>query len=407
MPEIDIIKQSNTSSGPGKNIRQKLFFTTILFFFFLFPFSLAIGDEGLSANYSFVLFPIILIWVKYYMKRPPAYVPLFFLLYILIFFISSIYQIEYLSFFPRRLISFILFIIMFSYLFIDIDETMVNSFKISIVAISLYFSLSALLKYTTLGPVALGFAAKGEIGSQRFGFIYVAAIWICWFYNTKSLLSVLAKYVFMVIIAIGLLLTFSRSGIVAFGVSVFLYVMNNYWAWIRNPQPRSVFKFILIALFIIGFFFVLGAIFPILVEFFNVRLFSFFLGIGEETVDLSDSDSSEGFRIFLFLKAVEFVTYNPFTGSGFLGIWVLFDDLSGSAHNQYLDVFFRTGIFGFLAYMYLLFKILNYLYMNDRSLFWGSLGILIYGLFHETFKLSQGAFIFSFLLGMTGSRKMQ
>ncbi|MFN3665314.1 MAG: hypothetical protein ACK4S0_04090, partial [Sediminibacterium sp.] len=102
---------------------------------------------------------------------------------------------------------------------------------------------------------------------------------------------------------------------------------------------------------------------------------------------------------------LEFVAYNPFTGSGFLGIWVLFDNLSGSAHNQYLDIFFRTVILGFLAYMYLLFKILTYLYKNDRSLFWGVLSIVIYGLFHETFKLSQGAFIFSFLLGMTVSRK--
>ena len=41
-----------------------------------------------------------------------------------------------------------------------------------------------------------------------------------------------------------------------------------------------------------------------------------------------------------------------------------------------------------------------YLYKNDMGLFLGYVGILVFGLFHETFKLSQGAFLFAFLVGM-------
>ena len=97
--------------------------------------------------------------------------------------------------------------------------------------------------------------------------------------------------------------------------------------------------------------------------------------------------------------------YNPVTGGGYLGVWVLFDELSGSAHNQYLDILFRTGIIGFIIYIYLLYLIIITLKKFDKSLYWGVLGVVIYGFFHETFKLSQGAFVFSFLLGVVGNRK--
>jgi len=103
---------------------------------------------------------------------------------------------------------------------------------------------------------------------------------------------------------------------------------------------------------------------------------------------------------------VEFVLHNPLTGSGYLGSWILFDDLSGSAHNQYLDVLFRTGIVGFFAYLWLLYRLLRFLKHNEPSLFFGVVGVLIYGLFHETFKLSQGAFILSFMLGMMVQKRV-
>jgi O-antigen ligase len=392
-----------TITGKNKNI--KFYLTTIAFTFFLFPFSLAIGNEGLSANYAFVFFPLLLIVNNSYLKRPPDFILLYLVLFTSIFLVATVYQIEFIDFFPRRIISFILFIIMFSYLFIDIDETMVNSFKLAIVIIATYFAFTTFYKYFATDASAIGFAAKGEIGSQRFGFVYLAAIWLCWFYKTKSFFSTFVRYSLILIILIGLLLTFSRSGIVALGTSVFFFILNNFLIWIKKPNFNGAIKFVKFFTFFSFIFFFLGAIFPVLFEFFDVRLFSFFSGNGKETVDLVDSDSSEGFRVFLFYTAVEFVSNNPFTGSGFLGIWVLFNDLSGSAHNQYLDIFFRTGYLGFFAYMYLLYWILEYLFKKDRSLFWGVFGIVVYGLFHETFKLSQGAFIFSFLLGMVGSDK--
>ena len=99
---------------------------------------------------------------------------------------------------------------------------------------------------------------------------------------------------------------------------------------------------------------------------------------------------------------------NPFTGSGFLGCWVLNISLNPliytsncSAHSQYADVFFRTGFLGFCVYIYILYRVLKYLKNSNRDLFFGFIAILIYSFVHETFKLSHGAFILTFFIGMT------
>jgi O-antigen ligase len=77
----------------------------------------------------------------------------------------------------------------------------------------------------------------------------------------------------------------------------------------------------------------------------------------------------------------------------------MFEDLSGASHNQLLDVIFRTGILGFLGFIYLLFKIIKFnLDMQNWAVVVSLAGILTIGIFHETFKLSQGAFVFAFLV---------
>ena len=78
-----------------------------------------------------------------------------------------------------------------------------------------------------------------------------------------------------------------------------------------------------------------------------------------------------GFRVLLLGKIIDYVSLNPFTGSGFLGCWIMFDDLKCSAHNQYADVLFRTGFVGLYIYLYILYKIFVYLKHNHQDLFYG------------------------------------
>jgi len=141
------------------------------------------------------------------------------------------------------------------------------------------------------------------------------------------------------------------------------------------------------------------------VEYFLDSLFSLRSKDGSATFDIANPESSEGFRIFLMKTILIFIGSWPLTGSGFMGIWILFEDRVGSAHGQFNDVLFRTGIIGMAIYLYLLQRLGSFLRKRDMGLFLGLIGILFYGLFHETFKLAHGAFVLAFLFGMYATHK--
>jgi O-antigen ligase len=210
------------------------------------------------------------------------------------------------------------------------------------------------------------------------------------------------KYFAITIILAGLLLTFSRSSIVSLAMSIAIFSLYRYWRWFFRPTigglKNGVTYVLIVGVLIAGF----SQAFPITFDFFGERLFTRYLETGAAAEAASDAETSEGTRIFIWQSILKFVAANPFTGAGYLGVWTLqlFGDPSGSAHNQYFDVLFRTGLIGFLIYIYFLYRVGNYLLRKDQGLFWGFVSILIYGMFHETFKESHGGFILAFLIGM-------
>ena len=375
-----------------------------VFMVFLWPSSLGGG----SSNYSFVLLVLATIVVKGSLKIPNKNLITIILFYFLIFFISTIYQLEFLKYFDRRVISFVLFMTIFSYAIINISSDMVRAFKIATVILVIYFILVKIeIYFNVLGGEAGGFSAKGNLGNHRYGFVYIFAFWIL-LLNKSQLVSLnILRMVGIFIIISGLLLTFSRSGIIALVGSLLLYFLN-YYIKIKFSIKLFISSIIYI-MFMIFFVFLLFKFLPITFKFFDKYLLSIFTveGFNELLISLYDKNSSEGYRLFLLGKILNFVSLNPFTGSGFLGCWIMFDDLQCSAHSQYHDVLFRTGFFGFLIYIYLLFNIFKYLKTTHRDLFWGFVSILIYGIFHETFKQSHGAFILAFLFGMMITAKKE
>ena len=137
-------------------------------------------------------------------------------------------------------------------------------------------------------------------------------------------------------------------------------------------------------------------------DFFWERMFSLLTFSEAKSVELlnfSNPESSEGYRLFLIQKIINYSSSN-FLGSGFLGIWIILDDFIGSAHGQYNDILFRTGFFGLILYIYLLCKLWVFLRHHNPALFVGFNATLIYGLFHETFKLGQGSFVLAFILAL-------
>jgi hypothetical protein len=394
-------------ASANKSLLAKVLIT-LLFVIFLYPFSFDIGGHGVSGNYLFILFPISIWFLSNKIHLPNQNIRIIMSLYVLIFVVAYVYQYSYYQFAVRRTASFIIFMITFIYMSIKIDKDLIGCFKLSIVLISITFSFYTIQTYFSLGGADLGFGGKGAVGSQRFGFVYIMAIWIIYYYMPTKKIFIPFKYVAISVILGGLLLTFSRSGIVAIIGSVLIFFSVNI---LSNLSVKNLFsQRFLISLVLSVFtgtiiYLVLKSAFPVAFDFFNARLFSIKTTTGTSVYDIANPASSEGFRIYMVKIISELVLLNPFTGSGYLGSWILFKDLGGSAHNQYLDVFFRTGIFGFGAYLYLLYRLLKFLKFSDPSLFWGLIGVLIYGLFHETFKLSQGGFILSFMLGMMTQKR--
>ena len=381
-------------------------FYTGLFILFLFPLSLSLDFGGVSANYSFVIFPLIYIFYKNKIIVPSQNILLILSLFVLIFLIGTLYQFDYFKYLERRFLSFLLFMTIFIFLFININNEMIRAFKLSIVLISIYFTILNIIQYYNYGGIELRFEAKVLLGSQRYGFVYILALWIIFFYNSQDrLLNFLKPFSFF-LVTIGVLLTFSRSSFisVSFGFLFFFLYSFQFKNIISTKLYINIFK-ILISLIVI--FFLIRIYFPITVDFYFSRLINFISsGLMYDEIISQDPNSSLGFRSFITVKIINFAISNPFTGSGFLGCWIMFENKVCSTHSQYLDVLFRVGIIGFFTYMYLLLVILKFLKNNHRDLFFGFISVLIYGFFHETFKLSHGGFILSFLIGLAFNKKI-
>jgi len=294
---------------------------------------------------------------------------------------------------------------MFSFSFIPINKKLVNAFKISLVIASLCVMLPIIYNLFSISSLSdLSWESKGNFGSQRYGFVYIIAFWLILTAKTTTKYMMGIKFTLLAIFLFGILITFSRASAVSLLGSMLVYCA--YQIIIHKSFIRTKVKFIIITTSVILFTYVVIINYaPFIIYFFDERLFGILASSGISGFELNISDSSEGYRLYMLRTILTFISNHLFTGSGFLGVWILFSDLSGSTHNQYSDILFRTGILGFSFYLYFIIKIIKYTYTEHKDLFFGLIGVIIYGLFHETFKLSQGGFIFSFLLALSFQKK--
>ena len=367
------------------------------FVFFLYPLSIA----GLSVNYSFVLLPMTIVLLHGRLRNPGDMLIIAMAFYVLVFFVATLYQVDLFTQTTRRFTSFVIFMSIFLYAFITIDQNKIAAFKIALVVVSVYFSIES--AYTLLQVSAerlVGYEAKDLVGSQRYGFIYLLAIWLAYLDKSIKDLLGIARYPALAVLMAGLVLTFSRSSIVAIIASFLLFSITKQANWLTHVTIKGVLRACATFIGIAAIVIILFRMFPIVFDFFSVRLFGFLIDSESVRLAMSDVNSSEGTRVLIAMSALDFLVRNPFTGSGYLGVWILPDLPANSAHNQYLDVLFRTGFVGLFFYGCILIGVMRDLWRNHESLFWGMIGVLVYGLFHETFKESQGAFVLAFLLGM-------
>jgi hypothetical protein len=392
----DTFATAGSTAAAGALVRHLLL--TAFFVFCMYPVSISIG---IGVNYAFLLLPLAAALVHGRLQYPGDMLIRAATFYALVFFVATLYQVDQFALSGRRFGSFLVFMSMFAYAFIKIDSRMVAAFKLAVVVISVY--LSVVSAYTLLQATAsgiVGFEAKNLVGTQRFGFIYLIAFWLAYLDPTiKRSLGAL-RYPVLLILLSGLLLTFSRSSIVALVGGFFFFALARHGKWLKSLSGRALVNGLATIVGIVVFGLVLYWLFPVAFQFFDVRLLGFFSDESEVTTALVTRGSSEGTRIFIAMNVIEFVVRNPLTGSGYLGVWTIPDLAAGSAHGQYVDVLFRTGPIGLILYLGIFFVLLRYLRREHEALFWGVLSVAIYGLFHETFKESQGGFIYTVLVGM-------
>lgn len=367
---------------------------TLLFVAFCFP----VLVDGLSVNYSFVLFPLIVFLIRQRFQRIGMSLLCPLIVYLAVFSISIVLpSVHHDGNYLRQCMSFGIFLTAFSFVFITVTATMIRAFKLAVVLTSIGFCLESVIGYFLHGGQQLHFEAKDLIGQQMLGFMYILAIWITLYHQSDGMLASVAKYCALGILLAGLMLSFSRSAIVALLGSGALFSTAYVLRWLRRPAVVFRGRALGLAAVIVLVTFGVYTWFPITLEFFQVTLF------GRNLLqEAASPDDSAGIRIVLWAQMIEYVFQHPVTGSGFLGVWIL-PNLPyevGSAHNQYMDVLFRSGIPGFFAYCWLLCLVLRHLYRYERGMFWGMTGMIIFGMFHETFKESEGAFILAFWLGM-------
>ncbi len=353
-----------------------------------------VSGDGIGYNYLFVLTPLFYALLGGRLYFPGELVKRLFVICIFVFAIASLYQFSMIEYYDRRVASFFLFLSIFALTIIRFSAQQIKSFYISIMIVSLFLSLKAIYGLLIGGLVSMAAEAKDEIGSQRVGFIYIVALWtlFAYYFESTKRFGWVLLWGALVVVA-GLILTFSRASIVALMGSIIIYLLLD---GAKNSFYSRILRigYLITLSATVGF--VIYLYVPAIYDFFDERLFSF-IASGAVLENMVVSETSEGTRIAIWTEILNYITSNPLTGSGFLGTWSV-NSLYGSAHNQYFDTLLRLGLFGFAVYLFILIRIGKRLMRSDMALFAGYAGLLLYGLFHETFKEPAGALILSFLM---------
>lgn len=345
--------------------------------------------NGFSINYFFILIPLISRNVRLRIsKNIILYLACFFLIYLVSFIYVSIFLTDIID---RSFISFVLFMSPFIWGAFEIKNKFYNALLFGVFIFSFSFAIwqiFTVFKYLFLFDLTDFYSLKKIVGSNRVSFIL-----ICAYFISSNLVKGSVLYITRVTIILGILLTFSRAALITFIITVlFELLLKN-----KLLKFETLFK-LTISPIIFGFF--LYYLLPggdEIISFFNERLLEKFMDSGYSSI--SSNSTSEGIRIDTWTKMIEYLKdhFLFFTGTGFLGPWILTNIQVASSHNQFLDVFFRSGILGvLLVYIPLTFFLLSKKYLLESKIF--LFVLLFYGLFHESFKETQGAFLLGIIL---------
>lgn len=163
-----------------------------------------------------------------------------------------------------------------------------------------------------------------------------------------SLSNIRWKRVLVGLIAIAVVISLKRTAMVIFLLALIIYL------WIKNPDDRGKLIKIIATLFLIG------VITIIIQNEFNVDI------IGKFETMANDGGSGRIEIYDLLLPKIFTRGLSSFIfGDGYYGVVKI---VGGTAHNDFLEIFFDFGLIGFIAYINIYVVLLkNYLRMNKNK----------------------------------------
>lgn len=365
----------------------------------LYPFSVTIQGAGITANYFMLFFVIFAFYGYQYSELGFVYLGIMLLSYIIGLVLFSNGNPYFIN---KQFLSLIAGIIPILLLFIKIRIPF-NAFKLSVLAVVIVYCLLKIYG-VVISDVSMGtLAGKGAFGSQRYGFILIFGLLFSIEKHAKSRFF----YIISAIILFGIYLTYSRAVYLTTLIGLSIYPICIIHKT-KNKFFSRVFKLIIKYIFIsfIAYFVVNilthASIVKIVITLFDSAFLAFKDFLSGNIV-IGDS-TSEGTRLLLWKQACNFIIKNNiFFGSGMAGLYLVvpeYLDIGASTHSQYVDVFLRTGVFGLIVYLIMWAKLIKGYWVKSPAVFAGLVSMFVYGFFHETTKLTQGAFIFFILLNL-------
>lgn len=363
---------------------------------FFIPFFAIYKHIGVSVNYLFVCLGFLLSKKIHPPKKIILYIFLFYWLeFVITFFFIGIDP----TLLNRKIISFFIFLSIFAFINLRFHRNDIEIFKLSIIILSVLYSLFSIVQFLSY-QLKLGFnqELKGLIGSQRIAFLYFIPFFTMLENNivNKIKFTPTQRILILAILFLGILLSFSRSIVFGLFLSLFLYFLL---VGVKKLRWNISRKNLIVVIFSLAFlYFALSDLSKYFFEIFKTGFFEIF------HLTTISGLTSAGFRYHLHLNVFHYLSsdfMHFIFGSGFLGVWILDPAEPASAHSQYLDILFRTGVLGFSVFMYMLLKIFLFLKDRHNDLFYSFFGLSVTGFFNETFKLSHGAFVLAFLIAIT------
>lgn len=360
----------------------------------LAPFSPAVGDANVAANY---LFAVLLVSPSGYRWNTEAatYVLLMTLSLIVGVFLFSEFDPLFLS---RQSISFLLALLGVLLLFVRLDLRREELVRAAVLC-SVIYAAYALLSFATKGfSLTDIYFVKGGMRDfvpdwpQRYVVVLLFAFFVALSRYSRGFLWQFAS----ALILICIFLTFTRAAWLGLAAGLPVYVLARRTG-MGARVPLSTWSRI------VGLAGLTGLVTLIAVALTNELVADAVKAIWDsftllfQGADQFNVGGSEDERVDLYTSIFERLMQNPLTGTGFAGAYLVIEG-QGSAHGQMQDVLLRTGLIGLGFYLWFYARLFAYYRRVDPGIVAGLAALFVFGFFHETIKLTYAAVIFYLLL---------